>query len=363
MPVGYLISVATVAIATLAAVAPLRHPQGPARLSWMLAMVPNEMPFIAFYFLAASTLVAALQGDLDTSLGRIAFGLAILAVIGLAIIVTRASQTGRVVEIALREALGIAPPRRRLPLLRILLAPFTVTRHDVQRIADVPYSEHGPSNTLDVYRHRDRAPVGPVLVYLHGGGFRSGKKNREARPLIYRLAHQGWLCVSANYRLAPAATFHDQIADIKDVIAWARTCAREHGIDDGDLFVAGSSAGGHLAIAAAFTDASIAGAISLYGYYGPAEEGHPETSPADAIRPDAPPLFIAHGDNDTYVPVEAARDFVDRVRSVSSSPVVYVELPGGQHAFDLWHSIRFERVIDGIDAFSAWVLSRDGAEA
>jgi hypothetical protein len=38
--------------------------------------------------------------------------------------------------------------------------------------------------------------------------------------------------------------------------------------------------------------------------------------------------------------------------------MVYAELPGGQHSFDLFHSIRFETVVDGIEAFTAWVISR-----
>lgn len=55
--------------------------------------------------------------------------------------------------------------------------------------------------------------------------------------------------------------------------------------------------------------------------------------------------------------MEIARSFVGDLRSTSSNPVVYAELPGAQHAFDLFHSIRFEQVIDGIEAFLAWVIS------
>ena len=196
-----------------------------------------------------------------------------------------------------------------------------------------------------------------MLIHLHGGGFRSGRKNREARPLIYRLASEGWLCVSANYRLRPVS-FYESLDDAERVVKWLR----EHADDDGavatHVFVSGSSAGGHLATTAAFRDPSIAGAISLYGYCGPADEGQPLTSPLGYVGPDAPPLFVAHGDNDTYVPVEAARELVERTRSVSANPVVYVEAPGGQHAFDLFHSIRFERIIDGIEAFTSWVRAR-----
>ena len=57
-------------------------------------------------------------------------------------------------------------------------------------------------------------------------------------------------------------------------------------------------------------------------------------------------------------PVELARLFADRLRSVSANPVVYAELPGAQHAFDLFHSLRFEMVVDAVEAFAAWVRSR-----
>ena len=93
----------------------------------------------------------------------------------------------------------------------------------------------------------------PTLIHLHGGAFVSGRKNSEARPLIYRLASQGWLCISANYRLSPAATFPDHLIDVKKVIAWVREHGHEYGADPAVVFVAGSSAGAHLAALAALT--------------------------------------------------------------------------------------------------------------
>ena len=123
--------------------------------------------------------------------------------------------------------------------------------------------------------------AGLMLIHLHGGAFRRGRKSREARPLLYRLASQGWVCISANYRLSPAATFPDHLIDVKKVIAWAREHGPEYGADPAIVFVAGSSAGGHLAAFAGLTpndpvfqpgfegaDTSVAAVVSLYGYYG-----------------------------------------------------------------------------------------------
>jgi acetyl esterase/lipase len=176
------------------------------------------------------------------------------------------------------------------------------------------------------------------------------------------------VCISANYRLSPAATFPDQLIDVKRVIAWAREHGPEYGADPAVVFVAGSSAGGHLASLAALTpndpvfqpgfesaDTSVAAAISLYGYYGSLGSDREPSSPLVYVRTDAPPFFVAHGDKDTLVLVEDARHFVERLQGASSNPVVYAELPGAQHTFDLFHSLRFEAVIDAIEAFAAWV--------
>jgi hypothetical protein len=48
------------------------------------------------------------------------------------------------------------------------------------------------------------------------------------------------------------------------------------------------------------------------------------------------------------------RRFVERLRRISPGPVVYAELPGAHHSFDLFHAIRFETVVDAIEALSAW---------
>jgi acetyl esterase/lipase len=69
-------------------------------------------------------------------------------------------------------------------------------------------------------------------------------------------------------------------------------------------------------------------------------------------------LVVAHGDRDTLVLVEDARLFVERLRDASSNPGVYAELPGGHHTFDLFHFLRFEAVVDGIEAFAASVRYR-----
>ena len=260
--------------------------------------------------------------------------------------------------------------RRRFPLARILLLPLSRRRRDVERVANLAYGDAGRRNLLDLYRHRAGPSGGPVLIHLHGGGYTQGHKNSQSLPLLYRLASQGWVCVSANYRLRPAAEYPDPLVDLKKVIAWVRAHGPEYGADPALLFVSGSSAGGHLASLAALTpndpafqpgfedaDTSVAAAIGLNAWYGGYYGQDDASSPLTHARPDAPPFFIAHGDHDTVVPVEVARLFADTLGRVSASPVVYAELLGAQHAFDLFGSLRFELVVDAVVAFTAWVRS------
>lgn len=375
MPIGYLFTTLLVAWGTFFAVAaPRPRRSRRSSLSFWFGFFLNELPFLALLWLLASTLLALAQGDLDTPIGRVGLGVALLVTIGLVVIVRRSLGARPAVEHALNERLAV-DLRLRLPWARILFAPFTFRSRKVERISDIRYSDAGRRNLLDVYRRRDRPTGCPTLIHFHGGAFRRGRKSREARPLFHRLASRGWVCISANYRLAGDGRFPDPLIDAKKVIAWVHAHGPEYGADPDALFVAGSSAGGHLASMSALTpgdprfqpsfeeaDTSVTAAISLYGYYGPVGSDDPSTSPHSYVRPDAPPFFVVHGDQDTVVVVDDARRFVNALRSVSTQPVVYVELPGAHHTFDVFHSIRFESVIAGIDAFAAWVHSARGVE-
>ncbi|GAA1284872.1 esterase [Planotetraspora silvatica] len=372
-PLGYLTTVALTAVGVLLGLRPVGRPWPLAYLSFRIGIVIDELPFVVLYWLLASTALALGQGSIDLLGGWPA----VVVLAGMAVVVRQGLRTGPVVDHALAEGLGSGwraaagvNRRRRLPLLRILFLPVAIRPRDVERRADISYGDAGRRNLLDVYRHRSHPSGGPLLIHLHGGGFDSGRKNTQSLPLIHRLARRGWVCVSANYRLRPAARFPEHLVDLKKVIAWAREHAHEYGADPSMIFVSGSSAGGHLASMAALTpndpafqpgfehaDTSVTAVVSLNGWYGNYYGQGPESSPMTYIGQDAPPFFIAHGDRDSIAPVDGARLFAGKLRGTSSAPVVYAELPGAQHAFDLFHSPRFERVVDGIEAFAAWVLS------
>ena len=333
MPVGYWWTVAVISWGVACALTRWRR-LGP--FSRIPALLASELPFIVGYLLIASTVLALADGDLDSPGGIAGAAIALLALAGLVVVVCQALRA----DAALRNA---GRPER--PWSRILRAPFFPGRRDVVRVRGLAYGD-GPRRTLDVYHRRDRPASAPVLLHFHGGGFYSGNKAREARPLIRHLtSRRGFVCVSANYRLQPHVTLADQVADVRNAIAWVRAHATEYGAQPGTLFLAGSSAGANLAIRAVCEgETGIAGLICRYGYYGDL-----------APRGDMPPMLVVHGEKDMWISPSDVRAFVERVRAVSGHPVIYAELPGAHHDFDVYESIRSAAVSQAVEQFVARV--------
>ena len=333
MPIGYWWTVALMSWGVACALTRWRMLGS---FSAIPALLASELPFIVGYLLIASTVLALVDGNLDSPGGAAGAAVALLALVGLVVVVCRAMRA--------HAALGNAGRPWR-PWGRILRAPFFPGRIDVVRVRGLAYGD-GPARTLDVYHRRDRSAGAPILLHFHGGGFYSGNKAREARPLIRRLtSRRGFVCVSANYRLQPRVTLADQVADVRDAIAWVRVHAADYGAQSGTLYVTGSSAGANLAIRAVCEgETGITGLICRYGYYGDL-----------APRGDMPPMLVVHGEKDMLIPVADARAFVERVRAVSSRPVIYAELPGAHHDFDMYESIRSAAVSQAVEQFTARV--------
>ena len=387
MPVGFLITAGLLVLGIAASVWPPPR-SGPVGVAgWLLSALPNESPFLALYWLGAATLLAFSQGDLHGAPVWVALGVAAAAFVAAPVLVRRSLRAAPAIEDALDHSIGpfwrharagrsIAP---NPPWGRVLFAPLPLFHPGVRRLSNLSYGNAGRRNRLDLYHRRGSGSSGPVLIHLHGGGFSfaPGRKSFYARRLLFRLARQGWVCISATYRLQPAAAFPDELVDVKRLIAWARARAGEHGGDADRIVVVGSSYGARLATLAGFTtndpafqpgfeqaDTSVAAVVGLYGYYGAitSRQSLP-SSPFDYAARRSAPLLIVHGDQDTFTSAGRARALAERARCASANPVVYVELPGAQHSFDLLSSIRFEAVIDGIEAFATSIAAPDFTRA
>ncbi|MEH3052983.1 MAG: prolyl oligopeptidase family serine peptidase [Patulibacter minatonensis] len=87
-------------------------------------------------------------------------------------------------------------------------------------------------------------------------------------------------------------------------------------------------------------------------------------SPAEHVRRDAVPFFVIHGDGDTLVPVSESHRFVQKLRDASDEVVLYAEMPGGQHAFDMLPTWRSAPVIRACERFlTATYASRNATPA
>jgi acetyl esterase/lipase len=84
----------------------------------------------------------------------------------------------------------------------------------------------------------------PLIVWLHGGGWKSGSK---ADCYAVGMVHEGYAVASVEYRFSQNAISPAQIQDCQAALRWLRAQSREYGIDLNRVGVWGASAGGHLA--------------------------------------------------------------------------------------------------------------------
>ncbi len=370
----------------------------------------SEAPLHAIGWQALATLGFVRKGALRTPAGLAALGLSAASWAGLVKIWKDALPAGEIFDEALREALGDEldsghDPMKPRPAMwldrRRIAVPITPRRkrYVVADAMDVSYGDAGRRNTLDVWKRHDLPAdsKAPVLLQVHGGAWVIGNKEQQAMPLMAHMADRGWICVSINYRLSPRATWPDHIVDVKRAIGWVKENIASYGGDPDFVAITGGSAGGHLSSLAALTanepefqpgfeevDTSVVAAVPIYGVYdwtnrdgtGRADmegmlarlvlksklqdnrEVWHNASTMSWVGPDAPPFFVIHGANDTLVPVEQARAFVAMLRAESKNPVAYAELPGAQHAFELFDSPRTLQTIPAIHRFLEAIRER-----
>lgn len=361
---GALNTTLIVALFAVLALRPIRPRRStPFTLSFAFSWWINELPFIGLWWLvwgAAGTLLHP-QPDLGWWLMA---GLFMLDVLILVYLLLRAQSARAVLSTALQNVYGPKGAVRydRAPWWRIVMLPIVAWRWDVRKTGGLRYGRARRGNLLDVYvsRRPRKGVKAPVLVYFHAGGLNGsgfGSRAIFAHALVYRLAARGWVCVSADYRMR-SVRYMDQLADIRDALDWVRAHAREFGGNPDTLFVSGGSSGANLATTAALSGSAVIGVIGLYGFYG--SVGAP-VSPHACVTSHAPPFLIVHGKLDPLVRREDARAFAARLSGVSQQPVTYAELPGANHNFDFFPSLRLSAVADAIARFAE--LTMDASPA
>lgn len=174
-----------------------------------------------------------------------------------------------------------------------------------------------------VYRAADDRGPKPVLIFFHGGSWRSG--NPDDYGFVARaLVPEGFTVVLAGYRLVPGGEYPAMLEDTAGAIAWAKQNIARYGGDPDNIFIAGHSAGAYNAVQVALErqwlaregldPAIIRGVIGLSGPYDflPLDKDStkaafggaadlPATQPINHLRGDAPPMLLIHGEKDTLV--------------------------------------------------------------
>jgi acetyl esterase/lipase len=367
-----------------------------AAMSFFAGWLRAELALHVVAFEALLFAVLAWHGALRTWPGLVG---AIFYALSIALLVSSLRKSffsGVVVDAALVGFGEDQPLSTKLPW-RVVLFPFLMRRRGVVRLSNrVYHRENGIALEVDIYRPRDDgdppARLRPALVFVHGGAWIIGSKSFQGLPMLQHFAALGWVCFSINYRLSPAATFPDHLTDVKRAIAWIREHAAEHGCDPNFIVISGNSAGGHLASLAALTaddrrlqpgfedaDTSVSACLSFYGVYDLADrfahwhnrglqdlleryvmkarlaeaaERFNDASPLSHVGAQAPPFLVVHGDCDSIVPVAEARAFVQALRCSSRAACVYIEVPGAQHAFEVFPSVRTINLLRGLERFA-----------
>ena len=237
------------------------------------------------------------------------------------------------------------------------------------------------------------APTGLAFIYVHGGNWYLLDKDFGTRPFFRQLAAQGHVIMDVAYRLCPEVDIYGMLGDVKRAVVWMKANAARYRVDPDRIVLGGGSAGGHLALLAAYTpnhslltppdiqgcDLSVRAVVS---YYGPTDlracyehldlkrtvglpkvaVGLPETktnfadagrldillgghlhevpdiyelaSPVAHVRAGSPPTLLIQGEPDAIAPVDATRE-LHRKLIECGVPAVNIIFPMTDHAFDL----------------------------
>lgn len=255
---------------------------------------------------------------------------------------------------------ALAVQQRKIPR-RPEVPPGTKAHHDLAYVPD-----GGERQTLDVYVPSDAKGALPLVVWIHGGGWRRGSKEHcPALPLV----KQGYIVASINYRLSERHKFPTQIEDCKAAVRWVRANAEKYHIDPKHVGVWGDSAGGHLA-ALLGTSGDVKELEGKEGnpdqssrvqcvidWYGPSDFLHldremarpnspvshllggpvtenedkaRQASPITFVSKDDPPFLIMHGNKDRLVHLDQSERLTDALKK-AGVPVTLKRIDGAGH--------------------------------
>ena len=234
---------------------------------------------------------------------------------------------------------------------------------------DIEYGNvDGRSLKLDLYRPRKIAKPVPALLFIHGGAWKSGKR-QDYHFYTKAFAGKGYVVATASYRLSGEAPFPAAVQDCKCAVRWLRANAKKHRIDPKQIAVVGGSAGGHLAMMLGYADdpelegkgghagvsSRVSAVVNLYGVYdmttkiaqaaspvknflsgktfAEAPRLYRQSSPRFHLDKDDPPTLILHGTIDEVVPIGQSDALAAHLKRLKI-PHEYGRLTGWPHTMD-----------------------------
>lgn len=254
---------------------------------------------------------------------------------------------------------------------------------------DIPFYETSSRTlNLDLYVPSAAPAVGnryPAVIAIHGGGWRNGDKGGYFEPHHRYLAAQGYVVFDIQYRLTErdGVKWPTPLADVRAAIRFAKSHAEQYVIDPERIALYGRSAGGHLALSAAyracdeFADTKVKAVVGVYApanlrLTGPTHDGrviallggtsyelpdvYADASPYDYAGTNSPPTLLLHGAMDDDVsPIHA--ELVSNRLKVAGVPCAVLRVPWGRHGFDgLMPGLGAQLTQYYVDRFLAWSL-------
>jgi len=340
--------------------------RAPAKPFWYLAIFITEWG----YALAAVLTPTIFLMSWKTTVERWGRALLTLSVLFCASPLWRAVSIARDLPAGLEHAFGAARPRE-MPQAPARLAPLIwndlwrgISNPAVQKMTYVYSRVDGQTLSLDLYRPLHPQALLPGVLVIHGGSWQSGDKT-GFEPLNRYLAARGYAVAAIDYRLAPRWIFPAARDDVHSALDWLRQNAGLLHLDAKQWVLLGRSAGGEIALAAAYDrkDPSVRGVIALYApsdltfayaipdnplimnsrkviaaYLGGTPDQKPqlytEASPLNAVDARTPPTLMIHGLRDELVwPVHAER--LSARLALARRPFYFLKLPWATHGFDI----------------------------
>ncbi|BCL36818.1 alpha/beta hydrolase [Nostoc sp. MS1] len=238
---------------------------------------------------------------------------------------------------------------------------------------------------LNIYRPPQPGKY-PGIIIIHGGGWQTGSPETNADFSRY-MATQGYTVFAITYRYAPAYKFPAQLDDVRSALTFIQQHATEYETDVNRIALLGRSAGGQLAMLAAYQQNPLP-VRAVISYYGPSNlakgyrepptpdplnvrsvleaflggtpdqvpEQYTKASPINYVNRPLPPTLLIHGSRDHITSIKFPRMLLQSLQAAGNQAIL-LEIPWAEHAFDyIFNGPSNQLALYHTERFLAWAL-------